>query len=236
MKRLVIALLLSGVGCLSTVEDRWCGPQLPCSPGFFCTSTFHCIRSASVDGGTGGGSAGGDGGAIGGGGGAVGGGGGFVGGGAGGGPTCNAVNCAGGCCLGNNCVTPMQQGHEVCGFFGDVCGRCGFDEGCVGGKCQPVIVFDGGTTNARVGDPCFDDFNCSNDGLSFCIPEESGFPEGYCSRMCDTELCPSNAACVEAQTTGGEVVNICLLACQAVAQCRMGYQCDLWAGQRVCRP
>ena len=133
-----------------------------------------------------------------------------------------------------------QQGHEVCGFFGDVCGRCAFDEGCVGGKCQPVIMFDGGNPFAAIGDSCIDDFDCGNDGLTFCIPEESGgqptgFPGGYCSRLCDMELCPGNAACIEAQTTGGEIINICLRSCSAT-QCRMGYQCSLRDNQAVCFP
>jgi len=230
MKRVVISLILiSGVSCLSTVDERWCGPQLPCSPGFFCTSTFHCVRSTTVDGGTGGGTADGgtgrDGGMDGG----------------GGGPVCNSVSCATGCCLGRNCVPVMQQGHGVCGFFGDLCGACGRDEGCVGGNCQPsIIVSDGGTT-ANVGGPCRDDFECGNDGLGFCIPEMSGgqptgFPGGYCSRMCDVERCPSTAACIEAETSGGGVVNICVSTCQTVAQCRSGYQCDFQDGQGVCSP
>ena len=134
----------------------------------------------------------------------------------------------------------MQQGHEVCGFFGAACARCGLNESCTGGKCEPGIDVDGGTIGT-VGNPCVDDFDCGDDGFNFCIPEQSGgqptgFPGGYCSRTCDGNPCPSNAACVEAQTTGGGVVNICLLACQSMAQCRMGYLCDQQGGQGVCFP
>ncbi|MDP1829466.1 MAG: hypothetical protein Q8L48_39735 [Archangium sp.] len=258
MKRVVIAVvLLAAAGCFSPVEDRWCGPQQPCTQGFICSTTFHCVAAPRiVDGGSGGGSGGGGG--TGGGGGALGGGsggggvpvggglGGGVGGGTGGGGGgvdggfCSSVSCRSGCCLGSSCVPVLQQGHDVCGFFGDRCTQCGFDEGCVGGKCEPVVItIDGGS--GTVGGPCLQDFDCGSDGLSFCFPEFSGgqstgFVGGYCSRMCDNGPCPANASCVEAQTSGGGVVNICLTSCGSVAQCRMGYQCDNTVGTGVCLP
>lgn len=244
MKRLVpTLLLLTAAGCLSTVEDRWCGPQLPCSAGFICTSTFHCVQVSGdggtgggrMDGGTGGGGGGGGGGAVGG-----GGGGGAIGGGAGGGGgrICDAVSCASGCCLGGNCVPVIAQGNSVCGFFGDACTACGVNEGCVGGKCLPSGN-DAGFSG--VGGPCSQDSNCGNDGQDFCIPEFSGgqptgFVGGYCSRMCDGQPCPFNSACVEAETGGGDIINICLATCFG-ASCRMGYQCDnMGGGSGVCLP
>ena len=88
MKRAVIAVLaLVAAGCLNAVEDHWCDSQTPCTQGFVCTSTFHCIAAPRGDGGTGGGHDGGSGGGAGGGrggGGGAGGGGGSFGGGTGG--------------------------------------------------------------------------------------------------------------------------------------------------------
>ena len=60
MKRVVTAVLsLVAAGCLNTVEDHWCDSQTPCTQGFVCTSTFHCIAAPRADGGTGGGHDGG---------------------------------------------------------------------------------------------------------------------------------------------------------------------------------
>lgn len=235
MKRVVPTLfLITAAGCLSPVDDRWCGPRLPCSAGFVCTSDFHCVLSR--DGGTGGGTGGGGGG---GGGGRTDGG---LGGGAGGGGgrrVCDGMTCASGCCLGDNCVPVTSQGQTACGFFGDACRSCAQDEGCVSGKCQQVITFDAGLVS-NIGGPCFEDLNCGNDGQSFCIPELSGgqptgFIDGYCSRTCDAEPCPGNAACVEAETQGGGIVNICLAACTNNL-CRMGYQCERQGMSGVCLP
>lgn len=45
MKRLIASLLfVAASGCLTSVEDRWCGPMLPCSAGFVCTPDFHCHK------------------------------------------------------------------------------------------------------------------------------------------------------------------------------------------------
>lgn len=244
MKPLLTAvLLLASAGCLSTVDEHWCGPQLPCSPGFVCTTTFHCVVAPSPDGGAGGGGGNPDGGAgVGGGsggGGATGGGGGATGG--GGGAGCGPMTCNSGCCLGTSCVPVVQQGNSACGFFGAQCRACAFNEGCVSGKCEPVIAPDAGP-GPLVGTPCTQDFECGgNDGLSFCIPEFSGgqptgFPGGYCSRSCEGQPCPQPAVCVDAETANGDVIQICLASCSATGVCRMGYQCDTQTNQQVCLP
>lgn len=235
MKRVFTALFLfTAAGCLSAVDDRWCGPQTPCSTGFVCTSDFHCVLNR--DGGSGGGTGGGGGRTDAGMRDAGGGRGGGAGGGAG--QVCEGMTCSSGCCLGNNCVPVNLQGQTACGFFGDACRACGQDEGCVGGKCQQVITFDAGLMST-IGGPCIDDTNCGNDGLTFCIPEFSmgeptGFSFGYCSRTCDNEPCPMNGVCVEAETGGGDIVNICLAACSNV--CRVGYQCQMRGMGGVCLP
>ena len=238
MKPTIFAVVsLLAVGCLSTVDERWCGPQQPCTAGFICTPEFHCVRPQGSDGGTGGGRF--DGGAGGGGGGGAtgGGGGGSSTGGGGGSAVCGAMSCVTGCCLRDNCVPVNQQGHDVCGFFGDACKACNVDQGCVNGVCQLATRFDGGT--AAIGGPCVDDSNCGNDGLSFCIPETSagqpsGFPGGYCSRLCDVEPCPAGR-CTEVQTQSGGTAMICLSSCVTQMNCRPSYQCEAGLGG-VCLP
>ena len=158
--------------------------------------------------------------------------------GGGGGTQCGMTSCISGCCLGGNCVPVNQQGNGACGFFGDACRACGTNEGCVSGRCQPVIGLDAGLS--AVGGPCTQDPDCGNDGLAFCIPEVSGgqptgFPGGYCSRMCDTASCPPDSRCVEAQTQGGGTVNVCLASCMSQANCRHSYQCDSMSGG-ICLP
>jgi hypothetical protein len=138
-------------------------------------------------------------------------------------------------------VPVVAQGHDVCGFFGDTCSPCGFDEGCVGGKCEPTIVFDGGFTS-RIGGPCARDLDCGSDGLSFCIPESAGgmptgWPGGYCSHECDMVPCPTGGVCVSGQASdGGPLVYICVSSCQSGAFCRVGYHCDMNSGFGVCLP
>ena len=150
------------------------------------------------------------------------------------------MSCASGCCLAGTCVPVARQGHETCGFFGDACNRCQNSENCVGGKCDPSIDVDAGFV-APVGSPCGQDRDCASNGQSFCIPEFSagmstGFVGGYCSRLCQNVMCPSNARCVAAQTSGGGTTNVCLAACVSAAQCRTGYVCDATSGQSVCLP
>ena len=125
----------------------------------------------------------------------------------------------------------------MCGFFGTTCTACNPDQGCVNGLCQAVIDVDAGM---NIGGPCVLDSNCGSDGLSFCIPETSGgqptgFPGGYCSRMCDNAPCPAGGPCVEAQTEGGGTVMICLASCSSQMGCRPSYQCDTMSGG-VCLP
>lgn len=148
--------------------------------------------------------------------------------------TCGAMSCPTGCCVGGRCLTTTLQDNSLCGFFGDQCRACAFNEGCVGGKCIPLTNFDAGT--AVVGGPCRADPDCGNDGQWFCIPENSGgqptgFTGGYCSRMCDNAPCP-NGTCIQAETSDGNIINICLASCMTATDCRSTYICD----QSVCLP
>jgi hypothetical protein len=226
----VSAFAVLSAACLTPVDDRWCDTARPCSAGFTCTPSGHCVQTSRADGGTGGGG-GRDGGTTGGGAGGGGGGGGMTGGG-GGSVTCGAQSCPSGCCLGASCVPVGLQSNATCGFGGAACLGCDANAGCVNGQCvqgpQPI---DGGPP-ALVGGPCAEDMQCGTDGLSFCIPDQSGFPGGYCSRLCDMAPCPSGSECIEAQTQGGDIINLCLVSCTTASQCRMGYTCD----QSFCLP
>jgi hypothetical protein len=241
LQHFLLFTAVCAAACLTPVQEKWCDTSNPCSPGFVCTSDFHCVSTSRVDGGAGGadGGTGGGGGATGGGG-VTGGGGGVTGGGGGatgggGGAMCSAVNCPGGCCAPNGvCVPVTFQDNSLCGNFGQRCVLCGTNTGCVNGQCVPVVnPIDAGV----VGAPCTTDPVCGNDGLAFCIPEISGgqptgFTGGYCSRFCDNTPCPVKSTCVQAQASDGSTVHICLASCMSQTQCRMGYGCD----SNVCTP
>ena len=126
------------------------------------------------------------------------------------------------------------QGNSVCGFFGNACGRCAANEGCVQGRCTAVIDVDAGTVSG-IGGPCLDDSQCGSDSNSFCIPDDSGFPGGYCTRMCDMEMCPLNSECVELGLQGGGTILLCLSECFS-STCRQGYQCTMVQSGGVCLP
>lgn len=219
----VVALLISSA-CLTTVEQRWCDSATPCSAGFVCTDTFHCIpapRGVVTDAGTGGGSGGGGGGVTGGG----------LGGG-GGGATCQAT-CAG-CCLDGRCIPTASQSDVTCGLRGAACRSCAPDERCLQGECAFTPVTDAGVP--LPGSPCTSDFQCGADGLGQCIPDEAGFPGGYCTRDCEFDACPAGARCVAAQGGPDEVFFLCLATCRTPAECRAGYSCEFFDDDGLCLP
>lgn len=269
MQRAFFAVILFvASGCLTTVEQRWCDRSRPCTAGFVCTPDFHCILAPRTDAGVGGGSGGGGGGGlptgggtggggpigggagggmpIGGGGGGGGGrptGGGAGGGtptGGGGGMTCNLVNCVSGCCLNDRCVSLNLQSTSVCGRNAERCTACAMGQACGMGQCFTPGGQDAGPPGL-VGSPCRGDTECGTDGLSFCIPENSGgqptgFVGGYCSRLCDMAPCPGTAECVPAEDGSGGTVNICIASCMNDSQCRAGYICETGFGAGLCLP
>jgi hypothetical protein len=58
-----------------------------------------------------------------------------------------------------------------------------------------------------------------------CIPDQFGFPNGYCTENCTTGgSCPSDATCVDS----GMGLSVCLLACQRPSDCRApDYDCQM---------
>ncbi len=223
-RALLVIALVAGSACLTTVEQRWCDAQTPCTTGFVCTPTFHCIpapRGLSDAGlGGGGGTTGGGGG----GGGTVDAGLGGGGGAGGGGASCN-TSCNG-CCEGTTCIPFAQQSNRQCGPARSTCQSCAVNEACLSNQCTFVpIPMDAGV--AAVGGPCETDFQCGADGLGQCIPDEAGFPEGYCTRDCEFTPCPSGAECVPAEGGGGQTLFVCLANCRLPSDCRMDYSCDV---------
>jgi len=75
-------------------------------------------------------------------------------------------------------------------------GYCAFAGNCTpGGICG---AHSHGRAEAKIGDPCASDLDCTNQG--FCFGEADGYPNGYCaSGYCDTGLagfeCPAEATC-----------------------------------------
>ena len=233
---LIVGLLISTAACLTTVDQRWCDSTTPCSAGFVCTSTFHCIPGTQPrDAGTGGGGGsvgGGGGGSMGGGGGGRTGGGGGSGGGGGARP-CDSTTCSG-CCQGSQCIAADQQSQFVCGVSGRRCEACPNTQMCTRfGGCMPNVITDAGIGGP--GSPCQNDSQCGSDGLGQCSPDVADWPGGYCTRSCEADACPAGAECIEADS-GGQPVFICLAGCQSDGQCRVGYTCATIDAAGVCIP
>ncbi|MDP3233000.1 MAG: S8 family serine peptidase [Myxococcales bacterium] len=82
-----------------------------------------------------------------------------------------------------------------------------------------------------IGTACTDASTCGTDGI--CA---TGFPQGYCTRDCETASCPAGAKCLS-----GATVSLCLETCAAPRRgrstCRANYVCeDDSSGIGVCIP
>lgn len=220
----VVAVLISS-SCLTTVDQRWCDTQTPCSPGFVCTSTFHCIPAPTTvrDAGTTGGGVGGGGGNV-------------SGGSGGGGGARSCEETCSGCCINDRCLTTAQQSEFACGVGGLRCRACAGAEICSAERgCVARSTPDAGT--GVVGNACQSDMACGSDGLGICIHESSGeWPGGYCTRECGSSPCPTGAECIEADQGGGASLFICLATCINDGQCRSGYDCVPFNATAFCLP
>ena len=87
------------------------------------------------------------------------------------------------------------------------------------------------------GQPCAGAFECaSNNDDPYCISEQQGFPQGYCSEECNLMMddCAGDAVCVDVNNGFA----LCLDGCVADADCQApGYECaPLAPGVSVCLP
>ncbi len=99
-----------------------------------------------------------------------------------------------------------------------------------GGQGGSEVVFNEGF----IGGPCDADADCDYEG-GFCLPQEDGFPGGFCSLDCD-QFCPDEEGmvttfCTEPKQMGTSASEgLCTTRCDyglSPSGCRTGYQCKL---------
>ncbi len=120
------------------------------------------------------------------------------------------------CANNNSCRTPYYQCFD-------------WDGDGTRSECAPVASGTG-----TVGAPCDSIHDCAGGQLGFCLFEEYGWRNGYCTLTCSTS-CPSGSHC--ALVDAGE--GICMQNCASTANCRAdGYVCGDGdgAGTNECFP
>jgi hypothetical protein len=145
-----------------------------------------------------------------------------------------------GCCFNNTCFPGDQP--FACGGSGSQCALCPNGTVCTGGAC--VRPADAG---APVGAPCQQSSQCAASSFAFCLPENTGWPAGYCSQVCVSMGpdggCPGGSLCVPSSFSSSAL--ICLANCTpdgGQGNCRQNYVCQPRppgpAGQTVatCQP
>ena len=143
-------------------------------------------------------------------------------------PVCDAASCPFGCCDANGrCAAGNTS--QSCGSGGNACAACAMGQVCRGGSCG--MPPDAGPP-APVGSPCTGNASCG--AGQFCLPDQAGFPGGYCSAQCMMGACPTGSTCVTT-TVFGFSQSACFATCGA---CRAGYACQPGAdgGTAYCRP
>lgn len=121
-----------------------------------------------------------------------------------------------------NCVAFTNPGDTPRGFCGVRCtsdADCREGYGCnVGGTgvCFPIASGDG-----KAGDPCESAVDCAGGRNGYCLPRESGYPDGMCTTLCSTfDPCREQENC----TSFGQT-RACLAVCANDLDCRPGYLC-----------
>jgi hypothetical protein len=91
------------------------------------------------------------------------------------------------------------------------------------------------------GAQCFSNSDCAaTDGDPICLGSQEGFADGYCSEFCDllAPACTGDGICVDPAVVIGKTISvngICLDACNALGDCRPGYDCvDRGLSSKVC--
>jgi len=245
MKRVVTAVLaLCAAGCLNTVEDHWCDSQTPCTQGFVCTSTFHCIAAPRGDGGTGGGHDGGSGGGSGGGGAFGGGSGGSSGGGGGSSGGGGGASGGGGGAFGGG-GGAFGGGAGGGGFFVDAGGGPGGGPG--GGGGSTICSFASCQSGCCFGDRCVP-FNSQGNPVCgafgqvcmACGPNE-GCVAGKCQPVFVIDGGTTGvigAACTTDQSCGSDGLGFCIPAFDPSGQSTgfVGGYCSRMCDNTPCPP
>ncbi len=85
-----------------------------------------------------------------------------------------------------------------------------------------TLVLDFAACQAKIGDGCESNVDCSPDGDRICDLSQPG---GYCTVPdCEVGTCPDNAVCVMFGT-GAHTRTWCMKACHSDGDCRKLYYC-----------
>ncbi len=148
-----------------------------------------------------------------------------------------AVLCMDGCCSSDDCRDGFRCERKpeldiyvdvaICPEPGICLLSCTSDASCpqgqvcdvANGNCVPRVG-----VNSGVGAPCDADGECNSGS---CL---STYPGGYCTSGCGTQFtaCEPGSECY----TWGEATPTCMSRCEADAQCRPGYRCEISAEQQ----
>ncbi len=141
-------------------------------------------------------------------------------------PPCDATSCPMGCCFQGQCLG--GDFDFACGTAGAMCMACSMGMTCRNGACSTPPPQDAGPP-APIGSPCMGMNGCGQGQI--CLPQQAGFPGGYCSARCNMGACPAGSTCV----AFGFGQTACLANC---GTCRTGYACQPQAdgGSSYCRP
>ena len=120
------------------------------------------------------------------------------------------------CGAGNHCS--QQFGVCLDGCAADTDCRAGFV--CGDGDGDAINeCFPGSNGPGVTGDVCAADADCSGGVGAFCITDDQGFTDGYCSDQCtDDTDCAAGSHC-------SQQFGFCLDDCASDAECRTGYAC-----------
>lgn len=151
----------------------------------------------------------------------------------GGGTDCNDADCA---------TSAACDEFEDCSDLNDNDGNGQID--CNDPSCESILNCQPNAAQ-NLGDPCAKNSDCPRVGGSgpLCLPEEEGFPQGYCSAFCEasnSQSCGAGGICVGESDLSGLIdipnnFGICAALTQAGA-CRVGYQEATIKGATVCLP
>lgn len=137
-----------------------------------------------------------------------------------------------------DCAEPLVCGQGGrCGRGAGRANRCCTAQPCPAGT---ACVEPGGGMGQCPSPPLVIGESCIGGlcgGGGFCIDENSGFPGGYCTAVCDAASpCPGDARCIDVEGGGGNG-SICFDGCASAMDCRAEYLCvQLGMSGRVCVP